>query len=163
MRAKERLPYLVASAIALALLWQARALESWTFLGPGPGLFPQLTTGAAAAIAILLACCPGLAAGGSRDAEIEAQPRLAGEDRRRFLVYCLALPFLAFGAAFLGFVATSLCLALALTWHAERHPWPRALAFGAICGVAGLIGFGRLLGATLPETAIEQGLLALLR
>ncbi len=162
MRAKERLPYLVALAIALMFLWQAVALDSWTFLGPGPGLFPQLTTGIAALIALLLACFPRLAAGDARASQ-QDEPALDRADRRRLAIYGLALPFLAFGSAFLGFIVTSLCLALALTWQAERRPWPHALAFGAICGVVGEIGFGRLLGASLPETAIEQSLLGLLR
>lgn len=162
MRAMERLPYLVALVIALILLRQAFMLESWTFMGPGPGLFPQLTTAVAAAIALVLTCFPGLAAGQSQ-ATAEAEPILDTEDRRRVAIYVLALPFLALGSALLGFVVTSVSLVLALTWQAERRRWLHAMTFGAICGLVGLLGFGRLLGASLPETIVEQSLLGLLR
>ncbi|MBL8702015.1 MAG: tripartite tricarboxylate transporter TctB family protein [Alphaproteobacteria bacterium] len=162
MAIRERLPYVAASVIALLLFWQASSLEAWTFLGPGPGLFPQLTTGFCAIVALLIACFPGTRAPAA-PAEEEPDAAAGSAEQRLFLIYCLALPFLAIAAAHLGFILMSVALALALTWWAERRGWLPAFVFGLACGILGVVVFGRLLGATVPELALESALLRLFR
>ena len=148
--------------LALLFFWQAHGLESWSVLGPGPGLFPQLATGFCVTIAGLLVLFPGLAKAPSK-AEGEIEPEPGPSERRLFLVYCLALPFLALASAFIGFMAMSVILALALTWGAEGRSWQGALVFGLLSGLVGVIGFDHFLGASVPATEIEHTILRLFR
>ncbi|MSP89652.1 MAG: tripartite tricarboxylate transporter TctB family protein [Alphaproteobacteria bacterium] len=161
-RVKERLPFLANLTLSLLLLWQARGLDSWSILGPGPGLFPQLTTAFCAVVAGLLVLFPGLARTPDKSAE-DGETEIGPAERRLFLAYGLALPFLALASVFTGFIAMSAFLALALTWGAERRSWRGALVFGLLCGLAGVVGFDHLLGASVPATVLEQSILRLFR
>jgi hypothetical protein len=161
---RERLPFLAGLALALLLVWQAQGLDSWSILGPGPGLFPQLTTAFCAAVAAILVLFPGRAkAPEASEGEGEAEAELGPTERRLFLAYCLALPFLALASAFIGFMAMSVILVMALTWGAERRSWRGALVFGLLCGLVGVVGFDHFLGASVPATALEQSILRLFR
>ena len=159
---RERLPYLAGFALSLLLVWQAQGLDSWSILGPGPGLFPQLTTAFCAAIAALLMLFPGLARTPAKSAE-DGEAEFGPTERRLFLAYGLALPFLAIASAFTGFIAMSMILVMVLTWGAERRNWRGALVFGLLCGLVGVVGFDHLLGAGVPATALEQSILRLFR
>ena len=57
----ERATFLSGFGIAALLLWQTIALDAWSIIGPGPGLFPMLTTGFCCVIAALLFSFPRLA------------------------------------------------------------------------------------------------------
>lgn len=162
MRLAERLPYLAALAAAGLFLSQALRLEYFGPFGPGAGIFPQIATGIATALALLLLLVPALGRGGggvepAQDADI--QP----EELRTFRFYIAGMVLMVVGAAWLGFFVTCVLLALAITWQAERRPLPRALAFGAICGVVGSIGLGRYLEIELPYTAVDSWLRSLVR
>ena len=157
----ERLLGLGAMLVAGALFWQANDLPFTDFMGPGPGLFPQVVTGFTCAMAALLVLFPGPAVQ-SREGDPGHAPAGAAE-RRSFALYAVALPFLAVGSAFLGFLATSLVLALALTWFAEGRPLRSALLFGLGCGLVGIFVFGEMLEVTLPLSEIDRSLLRLAR
>lgn len=158
----ERATFLVGLGIALALLWQASQLDAWSILGPGPGLFAQVTTVFTAGIAALLVVFPRLAQGPDRPAA-ESEEKSAPAERRLFLIYGAALVFLAVAPPYLGFALSSIVLVMALTWAAERRAWRAALVFGVLCGVVGTAGFGHVLGATIPLGAIDRALLQLFR
>jgi hypothetical protein len=158
----ERATFLAGFGIAALLLWQATSLDAWSIIGPGPGLFPMLTTGFCCAAAALLFCFPRLARSPS-DTEREAEPPLAPAERRTFTIYCVALPLLAVVSVYLGFFVTSLILVMGLTWLAERRDWRGARLFALLCGLIGVIGFGHFLGASLPTTAVDDFLLRLFR
>ncbi|MCC7426274.1 MAG: tripartite tricarboxylate transporter TctB family protein [Alphaproteobacteria bacterium] len=157
----ERLVALGAMLVAGALFWQAQDLPFTDFMGPGPGLFPQVVAGFTCVMAALLVVFPGPPAQ-PREGDPGHAPAGTAE-RRTFLAYALALPFLAIGSAFLGFLATSLALALALTWFAEGRPLRVALLFGLSCGLVGIFIFGEMLEVTLPLSEIDRSLLRLAR
>ena len=158
----ERATFLSGFGIAALLLWQAIGLDAWSIIGPGPGLFPMLTTGFCCAVAALLFCFPRLARSPS-DTEREAEPPLEPAERRTFVIYCVALPLLAVMSVYLGFFVTSLILVMGFTWLAERRDWRGAFIFALLCGVIGVVGFGHFLGANLPTTAVNNALLRLVR
>ncbi len=156
----ERALFLVGLAISLVLIHEALALDAWSILGPGPGLFAQAVTLFTAAIAAALAAFPRLAADGKK---AEAEPEMGAVEKRAFWSYAGALVFLAAAPSFLGFIATSLVLVMALSWGAEGRGWRPALIFALLCGMAGVIGFGHVLGASIPLGAADRFLLQLLR
>jgi hypothetical protein len=158
----ERLTFLAALVVAGLLLWQSLDLDAWSILGPGPGLFPQLTTGFCCVVAGLLAAFPRLARS-SADRDSEPDPALTADERWTFFAYALALPFLAIAAAYLGFFATSLVLVMALTWAAERKSWKPSLTYAVGCGLVGVVGFGHYLAASIPTTGIDELILRLVR
>jgi len=67
------------------------------------------------------------------------------------------------GSALLGFLATSLVLALALTWFAEGRRLRSAALFGLGCGLVGIFVFGEMLEVTLPLSELDRTLLRLAR
>lgn len=151
----ERIPYLGCFLFAGAFLWQASALEDWGIFGPGPGLFPQVVTGVACLVAAVLLVKPSLArARDGKDDEHEAP--LAAAERRVFLYYGAALFLLVIGAAWLGLLLTSVLLAVLLTGMAERRGLYKAVLFGLVCGLFGVIVLGRYMDVVIPETAIEK-------
>lgn len=158
----ERLTFLIGFGFALILLWQATGLDTWSIIGPGPGLFPMLTTAFCCVVAGVLFLFPGLAQSHS-DTKREPDAPLAPAERRTFALYCVALPMLAVAAAYFGFFLTSIILVLLVTWLAERRSWRAALLYGVLCGIVGVIGFGHFLGASLPATEIDNFLLQLVR
>jgi Tripartite tricarboxylate transporter TctB family len=158
----ERLTFLIGFSFALLLLWQATGLDTWSVIGPGPGLFPVLTTAFCCIVAGLLFLFPSLART-HVDTERASEPPLELAERRTFAIYCAALPLLAVCSAYFGFFLTSVILILVLTWLAERRNWRSALVYGVLCGTVGVIGFGFFLGASLPTTEIDNFLLQLVR
>ncbi len=158
----ERLTFLAGFCLSLLFLWQAMGLDVWSIIGPGPGLFPLVTTAFCAAVAGLLFLFPTLARSHT-DSEREPEQPMEPAERRTFLVYCAALPLLAVVSVTLGFFLTSIALVMALTWAAERRSWRAALLYGTLCGLVGVIGFGHILGASLPATQIDNILLRLVR
>lgn len=154
MALRARLPYLVALLLSGLFLWQALELEEWGILGPGPGLFPRIVAGACVLLSALLACMPGLAGDAAQDGANEAGPA----ERRVLRFHVAALLLLPPACEFLGFIAASLLLALLLTWRAERRGLVAALAFGAACGLAGVVVFQQLLGAEIPSLALERAI-----
>src|SRR6185436_16004982 len=129
----ERSPFLTGFCVAALLLWQAVNLDAWSIIGPGPGLFPMLTTAFCCAVAGLLFLFPQLARSVT-DSEREPEPALDPAERRIFIITCLALPLLAVISVYLGFFVTSLILVMGLTWFAERRSWRSALVFALLCG-----------------------------
>lgn len=158
----ERLTFLIGFGFALLLLWQAAGLDTWSVIGPGPGLFPMLTTAFCCVVAGLLFVFPWLARS-HIETERVPDPPLEPAEQRTFVVYCVALPLLAVASAYFGFFLTSVILVLVLTWLAERRNWRSALVYGVLCGIVGVIGFGYFLGASLPATDIDNFLLQLVR
>ncbi len=157
---KERLAFLASLGVALVFVWEASGLDAWSIMGPGPGLFAQAVTLFVAAVAAVLAAFPRLAADGKK---AEAEPEMGPAEKRAFWSYAGALVFLALAPAFLGFILTSLILVMALSWGAEGRGWRPVLVFALLCGVAGVIGFGHVLGASIPLGAADRFLLQLLR
>ena len=158
----ERLTFLIGFGFALLLLWQATGLDTWSIIGPGPGLFPMLTTAFCCVVAGVLFLFPGLAQSHA-DTNGEPDTPLDPAQRRTFALYCVALPLLAVATAYFGFFLTSIILVLLVTWLAERRSWRAALLYGVLCGIVGVIGFGHFLGASLPATEIDNFLLQLVR
>lgn len=157
----ERLPYLAAGIAALAMLSQALRLDYLGPFGPGPGIFPQITTALASVIAIVLLLVPAL----SRDpgAAPRAEEAPGPEERRVFRLYMAGLVLMVVGSAWLGFAVTAVLLALLLAWFAERRPWRSALLFGLACGAAGSIGLGHFLEIEMPYAAADSLLRSLVR
>jgi len=158
----ERLTFLIGFGLALFLLWQAARLDTWSVIGPGPGLFPILTTAFCCVVAGVLFMFPSLARSHVEPDRAPESPMEPAE-RRTFVIYCAALPLLAVASAYFGFFLTSVILVLVLTWLAERRNWRSALIYGVLCGTVGVIGFGYFLGASLPATDIDNFLLQLVR
>jgi hypothetical protein len=158
----ERLTFLIGFGFASILLWQATGLDTWSIIGPGPGLFPILTTAFSCIVAGALFLFPSLAQSHT-DTKQEPEPPLEPAERRTFAFYCIALPILAVASAFFGFFLTSIIVVLLLTWLAERRRGRAALLYGVLCGFVGVIGFGHFLGASLPATEIDNFLLRLVR
>lgn len=159
----ERIVFLAGLGVALLFFWQSVGLDAWSILGPGPGLFPRVITGFSSVVAALLVAFPGLAKNtAAATSETEAEPEPGPEERRIFRIYCLAMPFLAIGSAYLGFILMSLILVMALTWFAERRSWRRALVYGVLCGLVGVIGFGQFLGASVPAAELDRVILRFL-
>lgn len=156
MALRARLPYLVALLVSGLFLWQALELEDWGIFGPGPGLFPRIVATACVVLSALLACAPGIAGEAAGDDDQAAGD--GPEEQRVLLFHVAALVLLVPACAYLGFVAASLLLALLLTWRAERRRPVAALAFGAACGVAGVVVFQQLLGAEIPSLALERAI-----
>jgi len=158
----ERLTFLIGFVLALFLLWQAASLDTWSVIGPGPGLFPILTTAFCCVVAGVLFMFPSLARSHVEPDRAPESPMEPAE-RRTFVIYCAALPLLAVASAYFGFFLTSVILVLVLTWLAERRNWRSALIYGVLCGTVGVIGFGYFLGASLPATDIDNFLLQFFR
>lgn len=156
-----RLAALGLLAAALVGLWQALRLESWGFDGPGAGFFPQLVAAVCVALALLVVVAPGRA-GETEDGDSETVAATA-ETRRCFGLYALALVVLAAGAAWAGFVATSLVVSVVVVRFAERRSWAAALGYGIGAALIGLICFGWLLRVDLPESPIERAFYTLVR
>lgn len=157
---RERWAFLACFAAALVFAWDASRLESWSILGPGPGLFAQAATLFTAAVAAALAAFPRLAADGEKS---ETEPEHGRAEKRFFWSYAGALIFLALAPTYLGFIVTSLVLVMALSWGAEGRSWRPALLFAIVCGLVGVVGFGHVLGASIPLGAADRFVLQLLR
>jgi hypothetical protein len=159
MRWRDRLPYLGAAVLAALLLTHALDLEWESAFGPGPGVFPQIATGMALALALLLLLVPAF----SREAPREAEEPLGPAERRSFLLYMAAPPLMVAGAAWLGFLLTCVLMALVICWGAERRSPLAALGFGLACGAIGTVGLGHMLHIELPYAAADSLLLGLIR
>lgn len=157
---RERAVFLISLGVALVLAWEASTLDSWSIMGPGPGLFAMAATLFTAAVAAVLVAFPGLASDGKK---AEAEAELGPTERRHFWSYAGALVFLAVAPSFLGFILTSLILVMALSWRAEGRGWRPALLFALFCGIVGVIGFGHVLRASIPLGPADQFVLRLLR
>jgi hypothetical protein len=107
-----RLAALGLLAAAGVGLWQAAGLERWSFEGPGPGLFPLLTGGVCAALALVVAIFPGRPASGDESESEADDGRDAAAARRRFALYLLALVLLGFGPAHLGIALSSIAISV---------------------------------------------------
>ena len=98
----ERVTFLTGFCCSLLFLWQSAGLDTWSIIGPGPGLFPLLTTAFCCVVAGLLFLFPGLARNHT-DTERAADPPLEPAERRTFLIYCAAMPLLVVASTYLGF------------------------------------------------------------
>ncbi len=159
---QERMTYLICFIVAIILYWQARKLTSWGLLGPGPGLFPQLTTGFCSIVAATLAIFPAL---GKRPGgkEKEEEPPLGPKEKRLFWIYVCTMPFLVIAASYFGFIVMSVLVVMLLTWWAEKEDWRYALLFGVLSGITGVIGFGYFLNAEVPSGPLDVFVLRLLQ
>jgi hypothetical protein len=157
----ERLPYIAAAAVALLLLSQAMRLEDFGPFGPGAGIFPQITAGLAAALALALVLVPAL--GREAAAPGAAEEPVGPEERRTFHLYIAGLVLMVVGSAFLGFAVTTILLALLIAWLAERRPFHSALLFGLACAVIGTIGLGHYMEIEMPYAAADSLLRSLVR
>jgi hypothetical protein len=155
MRLTDRLPYAAAAIIAALFLWQAMRLEDFSPFGPGPGIFPQIATGLATAIAVLLLLIPVLSREGDAKPG-DKEEALAPEERRTFRLYMAALLLLVAGATWLGFLLTCMLVTLLLTWFAERQKLHKALLFGLICGITGTLGLGFMMQIEIPYGAADS-------
>ncbi|WIM11996.1 tripartite tricarboxylate transporter TctB family protein [Enhydrobacter sp.] len=148
-------------AAALVGLWKSLELESWSFDGPGAGLFPQLVTGVCVALALLVVVSPGKA-GSTEEGDTE-EAGTGAEARRTFALYAIAFGTLAAGAAYAGFAVTAIVTAVVIVRFAERRSWAAALGYGMACAAIGLVCFGWLLRVDLPEGPIERAFYTLVR
>lgn len=162
-----RIAFLACLIAALLYLQQALDLDMWTVVGPGPGLFPAIATSFCCVLAALLLLFPRLgddtATAATREEVEEEDPAMLASERRVFWIYCLILPLLVAGSAWLGFLLLSIGLAMTLTWWAEGRSWRGALMFGLACGLVGNIAFSHFLGTSVPQTEVDQTLLRLIR
>ncbi|WP_149536758.1 tripartite tricarboxylate transporter TctB family protein [Siccirubricoccus phaeus] len=143
--------------LALIGLGQARQLELHSFMGPGPGLFPSIVLGAVAVLALLLCLLPAL--GGSEAGEEDEGP----PDRRAFGATIAALLFLVPAAAWLGFTAAAIGIALLMAWLGEgRRPWS-AFAFGLGCAAVGVLFFGLALNVDIPRSSFDESVQRIFR
>lgn len=162
----ERIAFAGCLVVALVALWQADELDMWTIVGPGPGLFPSIAAGLCALFAAMLVLFPALGDDRKTSAveeEAEPEPPLDARERRVFIAYCLALPFLVIASLHLGFVLLSVTVVMLLTWLAEGRDWRAALAFGVAAGVVGVIGFNHYMATSIPLGPVDQMLLRLVR
>src|SRR5215475_10232598 len=90
----EQLTFLIGFCFALLLLWQATGLDTWSIIGPGPGLFPMLTTAICRIVAVILFLFPRLAQIQTDACHVSAPP-LEPAERRTYALYCVALSLLA--------------------------------------------------------------------
>jgi MFS family permease len=149
----ERLPYLGATIVALLFFSQALRLEDYGPFGPGAGLFPQIATGIALALAVTLLLVPAL---GHEPPSAEPEEVPAPEELRTFRLYMAGLLVMVVGAAWCGFLLSCVMLTMLLTWFAERRPWQHALVFGLVCGLIGTVGLGHFLEIELPYGAVDS-------
>ena len=158
-----RLATLGLLAAALVGVWQAWGLERWAIDGPGAGLWPMVVAGVCVVLALIVLIWPGREAA-TEDGDTDAiDARELGRTRSTFNLYCLALIVLALGAAYGGFVLTSLAVSILLVRFAEGRSWTSAVLYGVCAAVIGLVCFAWLLRVDLPTGPIERAFLALVR
>jgi hypothetical protein len=158
-----RLAALGLLAAASVGLWQAAGLERWSFEGPGPGLFPLLTGGVCAVLALVVALFPGRAASADEGDEEPQGGAAASVATRRFALYALALLLLAVGPAYLGIALSAIVISVLLIRYAEGRSWRAALVYGICAALIALVGFGWLLRVDLPAGPLERAFFALVR
>lgn len=158
-----RLATLALLAIALVGLWQAQGLERWAIDGPGAGLWPVIMASVCVALALIVLIWPG-PAGATEEGDTDTiDTRELAQTRSTFNLYCLTLIVLAVGAAYGGFVLTSLAVSILLVRFAEGRSWRAALIYGVGAALIGLVCFAWLLRVDLPTGPIERAFLALVR
>ena len=158
-----RLATLALLAAALVGLWQAWGLERWAIDGPGAGLWPMIVASVCVALAVIVLIWPG-PAGTTEEGDTDTiDSRELVRTRSTFNLYCLALIVLAVGAAYGGFVLTSLTVSILLVRFAEGRSWGAALLYGVSASLIGLVCFAWLLRVDLPTGPIERAFLALVR
>jgi len=158
-----RLATLALLAAALVGLWQAWGLERWAIDGPGAGLWPMIVASVCVALAVIVLIWPG-PAGTTEEGDTDTiDTRELARTRSTFNLYCLALIVLALGAAYGGFVLTSLTVSILLVRFAERRSWGAALLYGVGAALIGLVCFAWLLRVDLPTGPIERAFLSLVR
>ena len=148
--AAARLLPLVFLAASFVAVWQSQQLETWSFVGPGAGLFPSAIAYVCVALSAVLLLFPGTENGAD---EAEEQP--GPEERRTFRSYLAALVLICFTTSYLGFLATAILLAVLVSWFGERRRIAPVIGFGLLCGVIGIVGFGYYLGVEIPRTELE--------
>jgi len=157
----DRLPFLGATVLAAVFLSQAFRLEDYSPFGPGPGIFPQIATVFATALALLLLLVPFL----SHDSDQPPAPpeEIGPEEQRVFRLYMAGFLLLVVGSAWLGFLVTSVLVALLLCWRAERRSLRDSLLFGLACGLIGTVGLGYYLQIEVPYALADSLLMRLIR
>ncbi|MFT3801131.1 MAG: tripartite tricarboxylate transporter TctB family protein [Burkholderiaceae bacterium] len=156
-----RLTALGLLVVALVGLSQVWGLERWGLDGPGPGLFPLVIAVVCVVLAAWLLVVPGpVRAGVEADAD-DVGSRI--ETRDTFAWYVVALLALTVGAMTAGFTITALLVSVIVVRFAERRSWRAAIAYGVVCALVGLVGFGWLLRVDLPEGRIERQFYSLVR
>lgn len=156
----------VAAGVLLATAGFASGafrLASWTFDGPGPGLFPQAVAVVAVALALVNLVLPRFGAA-SDEVDGDESDGVAGpEETRTALIYSLGLIWLVAGTFYAGFSVTVFVLMAGIIRFAERRSWLAAVIAAAAVTIVGLVGFGWALGVNLPEGPIDTTVLAYLR
>lgn len=148
-------------AIAGTAMWQASYLDLWSFSGPGPGLFPQVTAAATATLAAICVLFPERKSALSEDDGVTDFFGAEREERRTFWLYSLSLVLLIPGVIWAGFWVTAACIITFLMRFAERRPWPQSILFAVVVATLGLFGFGWLLQVSLPSSTVDRFLLSL--
>lgn len=151
---------------SLATLWQAQALPRWGFDGPGTGIFPQVLSGMAVVLSVLVLLFERRDAGppDSGDGEGVARYDLAEPaERRVFHFYLLALALLVVGSWWLGFIVTVTLVIITIMRFGEGVGWRATLLTAASVVAVGQLGFGWLLQVSLPAGPADRALLALMR
>lgn len=156
----------VAAAILLAaagFAYGAFRLASWTFDGPGPGLFPQAVAVVAVALALINLVMPRFGAVSDEVEGHESDGASGPEETRAALIYSLGLIWLVAGTFYAGFSVTVFVLLTGIIRFGERRSWLAAVIAAAAVTIIGLVGFGWALGVNLPEGPIDTTILAYLR
>lgn len=148
---------LALSAVAAWASWQ---LDVWSFIGPGPGLFPMLISVVCVALAtiVLLAPSPRATEGDAAD-----EGPLDPPERRTFAMYLVALVALAAGSAWLGLFLTCMLVCLIIIHFGERRSLGVALFTGACMGLIGVVLFGWILRVEIPTSHAEALIYQMLR
>lgn len=144
-------------------LWQALKLQTWSFGGPGPGLFPQAVAGLCVFLSLVEFIRPPRP-GESPASELDA---LASTDepgnaeKRTFWVYVASIMLMTVGAYYAGFAVTTFVLVVLVLSLGEGITWPKAVGAGVLYVLCGWVAFSWLLRVNLPEGPLDRAFLAL--
>ncbi len=147
-------------ALSTVAAWASWQLDVWSFIGPGPGLFPMLISGLCMVLAtiVLLTPSPPAAEGDASD-----EGPLEPPERTTFAMYLVALVALAAGTAWLGLFLTCMLVCLIIVRFGERRSLGAALFAGACMGLIGVVLFGWILKVEIPTSYPEALIYQMLR
>ena len=153
----------ISLIIGLVLLWQAYRLDRWGAFGPGPGLFPQVLAFGVIFFTAMMLLIPRLTDDKNLITHEDDDGPMAPPERRAYTSYLLALGAMIITTTWSGFIITCLAITMITTWWGEREAWWKALAFGLISGLIGVIGFAYYMQVELPQDALELYILHFFR
>ncbi len=154
---------LAIALVGAVALWQASSLAMWSFNGPGPGLFPRAVAIAAIVLSAICFFFPDRKSEIAEDDGVADFRNAGAGERRTFGVYLLGTLLLIPATIWAGFFVTAIGVIAFLMIVGERASWKRAVIYGLIIALLGVICFGRLLRVELPMSGIDHFLLSLLR